>query len=185
MSELYYYILIPTVMVAVGNLALIPFIHLAVIGDINYFFFLYFAILGTVLSDSIWYLVGRTVSRKQILEIKFFRKRVKKVEGFLNFFDRVSLEALFFSKFVWGTRIVVRLLAGVERVNFFKYLFVTLGSSLIWIFGATVVILFAQKGIGVLLGETISGLALTGLVLLLVVFSYFLFKRWLTKKFLK
>src|SRR4029079_780436 len=48
-------------------------------------------------------------------------------------FARHGLKAVFFSKFIYGTRIAAQMLAGLSRLRFSRYLLVNVLSVLVWL----------------------------------------------------
>jgi membrane protein DedA with SNARE-associated domain len=104
-----------------GGIILFPAFYLAVLGVFTWWHIIGIMVLATLFADSFWYLVGRGAV-PAFMSSRFNRaKYLKKVT---NSTKGRELILLFYSKFVYGTRIAVQVLCGARRVNFAAYLFV-------------------------------------------------------------
>jgi len=88
------------------------------------------SLIATVVSDLVWYWAA---SKSSIDEISSWKRIARHKELFRKIsehFDEHSLKVLFFSKFVYGTRILVQAMCGLRRVALIPYLTVNiLGSA--------------------------------------------------------
>jgi membrane protein DedA with SNARE-associated domain len=147
MTAIIYLLSLITGIFLFGNAILVPFVHLGVAGEINYLLLFVFSTIASTISDSAWYFIGRVSPKGKILKLPFLKKRIEKVEKFSGFFDKHSVKLLFYSRFVWGTRIATRLLSGMQKVDFAKYIYINTASSVVWLFTVTGISLAVQKGI--------------------------------------
>lgn len=125
-------------MIIFGETVLIPALYGTIFGFFDLWLILGIALFATLLSDSVWYAVGRLWGKERIYSSRLFRNRQRTFEQIERTFNKQSLKILFLSKFVYGTRIAVQLLAGIYRVRFGSYLAVNaLGTaSLLVVFTA-------------------------------------------------
>jgi membrane protein DedA with SNARE-associated domain len=104
-----------------GELVLIPAIYLVYTGQMDLYTTFLITILATFLSDSVWYFVGRLLPHERIIKIKAFKRNEKMYEAVAKHFHKHSFRIVFYSKFVYGTRLVTQIVAGMRKLPFFKY----------------------------------------------------------------
>lgn len=108
-------------LLAAGEVVLIPALYLAVTGRLDLPLVVGIAIAATTLSDLVWYTIGRAFPTTAL-------KRLSKRQGgrLLPWLERAFTEhgaqALFASKFVYGTRVMAQLLAGLHAMPLRRYL---------------------------------------------------------------
>lgn len=105
------------------------------------------ALLGTVISDSLWYFFGVFFAGR-FSNVKFLQKERAKMSGFI---ERLVGEkpwlALMMVKFLYGSRVAMILYAAAKRLHFGLFtLFNTLG-AIIWLFVFIPLGYFAGKGV--------------------------------------
>lgn len=136
-----------------------------------------------IISDSIWYWVGKTFPVHRLLEMKSLKRSREYIAHASSFFDRNSLKLLYLSKFVYGTRTAMQVICGQKRIPFGKYLIVnTLGilSWLLLLYG----IAYALRQQLSHYEETVQNIELVFAVsfliimILLICFTRFYGKRW-------
>jgi membrane protein DedA with SNARE-associated domain len=116
-------------LVLFGGVILTPIVYLATIDAINTFHLTLLVTAAAVFSDSLWYALGRYLTKERLYSLPYLRNRMKQTERFSAFYERNGIRVVFLAKFVYGTRVVTQILAGMHRANFWKYLFaVTVGS---------------------------------------------------------
>lgn len=108
-------------LLAAGELILIPALYLAVTGRLELPLVVGIAITATALSDLAWYTIGRAFPTVAL------RKLAKREGGRLlpwleSRFAARGAQALFLSKFVYGTRVMAQLLAGLSGMPLHRYL---------------------------------------------------------------
>jgi len=134
--------------ITLGEAALIPAISLGHIGTVSLSLILAIAFIGTVLADAFWYSLGYFVPQEKLMQYRFVQRRMNRAAALTEFFRKHRLRLVFYSKFLYSTRIVFQLLAGATRTPFFMYLLVNALSTALWLFVLTM--------IGVLLGRSID-----------------------------
>lgn len=108
-------------MLFVGELVLLPSIYLAVTGRLELENVIVAAIAATLISDFVWYYSGRKFPATALQRIPGNGTR-KLVEGLDKLFDRRGPEVLFLSKFVYGSRVLAQVLAGIHDMPLKVYL---------------------------------------------------------------
>lgn len=104
-----------------GETILLPAIFLGISGTLALVPVLLIAIAATMLSDLVWYAFGRRLPRSAIRRLPG-RGTSKLVDGLDRLFTRRGAQLVFLSKFVYGTRVVAQLLAGVHDMPVRRYL---------------------------------------------------------------
>lgn len=107
-----------------GETALIPAVYLAFTGVFDFYHIVPIAILATLISDTLWYVLGRFFPKDTVLSCRWLRKNRRKAERFSKYFENHSLKFLFFSKFVYGTRMAAQVLCGVHKISLGQYILV-------------------------------------------------------------
>jgi membrane protein DedA with SNARE-associated domain len=129
-----------------GETILVPAIYLALLGKLNLWGLAAVASVATMLSDSGWYLAGRILPAEKVGRIRWLGKRWPQMFSYASgLFKRHGLKAIFFSKFIYGTRIAAQMLAGVARLAYYRYIIINLVGVIAWL-GFIV-------GIGLLVGH--------------------------------
>jgi membrane protein DedA with SNARE-associated domain len=103
-----------------GETILLPALYLGVLGVLNVWAILVIMIISTVISDTFWYTVGRGLI-PQFVEKSFSEKRRSQLEKLSSVIKGKELAILFYSKFIYGTRIAAQILCGARKVPFWKY----------------------------------------------------------------
>jgi membrane protein DedA with SNARE-associated domain len=117
-----------------GETILLPAIYFALDGKLHMPHVILTAIVATVVSDYVWYYVGLHMSER------FARRMVKgkvqqRLEKLSGPFAKHGAMVLFFSKFVYGARTAAQILAGLQKMQFRRYMVIN-------ILGVTVLTLF-------------------------------------------
>lgn len=132
-----------TIMISAGFLSSLPEIGL------NIYLIIFFGILGTLVSDSIWYLIGHTGKKgsrflKRYEHFVLVKPRV--VERIKYHFHKHEGKTIFFSKFIYGTRIIVLIMAGLLGMKYRKFLFYNFLSIVFWAVGMGLLGYYAGYG---------------------------------------
>lgn len=117
------YILIFLGLLLGGETVLLPALYLGVIGILNNWQVLLIMIVATVISDSIWYSIGRGIVPNFIKAILNEKRNIQLAKLSDVMADK-ELVILFYSKFIYGTRIASQILCGARRVGFIRYILV-------------------------------------------------------------
>lgn len=108
-------------MLFVGELVLLPAIYLSITGRLELAYVIAVAIAATVIKDFALYYAGRKFPAS-VLQRLPGRGTNKMVNGLDKLFDRRGPEVVFLSKFVYGTRAMAQILAGVHDMPLRVYL---------------------------------------------------------------
>ncbi len=108
-----------------GETVLIPALYLCAIGKLSLLYVFGVALFATLISDFIWYLIGRYLPHEKIVGL-LNKHSAKTMDALSHFFTAHRLKTLFLSKFVYGTRTAAQVLAGTFRVPFLEYLAVNI-----------------------------------------------------------
>lgn len=128
----------------VGELVLLPAIYLSTTGRLELSYVVGVAIAATVVSDLAWYVAGRTFPATALRRLPG-RGTSKLVTGLNALFASRGAQVLFLSKFVYGTRVIAQLLAGLHRMPLRIYLLVnTLAVATITLSLSGIALLFAS-----------------------------------------
>lgn len=116
-------------MLVVGELVLLPAIFLAVTGRLDPMPVVGIAIAATVMKDACFYLAGRRFPSAALRRLPG-RGTSELVQGLDRLFRTRGPQVLFLSKFVYGSRSVAQVLAGVHDMPWRPYLVAnTLGTA--------------------------------------------------------
>lgn len=100
-------------LLAAGEVVLIPALYLAVTGRLDLAIVFAIAITATVISDLAWYSIGR-LSPTAALRRLAARRGGRLLPWLERQYRERGAQALFASKFVYGTRVMAQLLAGLQ-----------------------------------------------------------------------
>ncbi|MBL8157977.1 VTT domain-containing protein [bacterium] len=106
------------------------------------------ALLGTVLSDTLWFLFGaKLLSRFN--DAKFLKKEREKMSGFVQrLVGERPLPALIMVKFLYGSRVAMILFVASRGMSFTTFSFFNAIGSIIWLLVFIPLGYFAGKGVG-------------------------------------
>ncbi len=102
-----------------AGVVLFPAFYLATVGVLNGWVILLVMILAGLVADSFWYLVGRG------LLPRFIESRIEKgkyLKKLTDITEGKELVYLFYSKFIYGTRIATQILCGARKVYYGGFL---------------------------------------------------------------
>lgn len=120
--------------IVAGGAVLLPALYAAALGYLPWAPTLLVALLANVTSDTLWYLTGRFArSRPAFAAVTRFIERRSQARYAHRLFSHNRLRAIFFSKFMFGTRIAVQFFSGAQKVPFAPYLLLTLTGSALWL----------------------------------------------------
>jgi membrane protein DedA with SNARE-associated domain len=89
---------------------------------------------GNIVGSTISYITGRFVGHTVILRlVKYVGITEKKFKAADEKFNKYRVPVVFFGKFIAGIRVYAAYLAGINRMNFWKYSFYNATGSLLWI----------------------------------------------------
>jgi membrane protein DedA with SNARE-associated domain len=87
------------------------------------------AILGAVLGDQGWFLLGRRSGNRLIARRPWLDGKVRRA---LRLIERHPVKILLAMRFAWGLRIALPLAVGMSRVPWRRFLLLNLLSALLW-----------------------------------------------------
>jgi membrane protein DedA with SNARE-associated domain len=159
-------------MIIAGELVLLPAIYLAATQRMDLTAVLSVAVLATLLSDCLWYGLGRHFPAPTLRRVSGkvghgFLARVEKA------FNAGGKRLLFMSKFVYGTRTLVQVLAGVHGMPLRSYLVVNT-AGVIAVTAVLTIIAKAVIGTTYRLGDVMQYLEVAFLLFLLVTVGVYL-----------
>ena len=132
-----------TIMIAAGFSTSLPNVPL------NLGLVMLFGAIGTIVADNFWYLVGHSGKRgSRFLERyeRYARFKPRVVDKIKKRFEEHSGKTIFFSKFVYGARIIALVTAGAVGVKYSKFFFYNFLSIIFWAIGMGFVGYFLGEG---------------------------------------
>ncbi|MDO8908987.1 MAG: DedA family protein [Pseudohongiella sp.] len=119
----YPYIALFMGMLVAGEVVLLPAIFLATAGRLDLPFVICVSVIATLISDLLWYCLGRLFPAATVSRLSG-RIGENYLDGVQQAFSRGGKRILFMSKFVYGTRTIVQVLAGVHGMVWTSYILV-------------------------------------------------------------
>ncbi|MFA4953506.1 MAG: hypothetical protein WC584_04750 [Candidatus Pacearchaeota archaeon] len=153
---------------------LIPFLDLLI-----------FFALGSYIMDLFIFSIGKTRLVSRLHEWKSFSRKYAKIDSLVG---RLTKERhvmiLFYTKFVYGTRIASILFLGLKKVKTTKFLLVSAITIITWTFIVAGIGWLAGKGFNIILTLFKDVFLAISFVFFFAVIIY-LIKKWVEKKILK
>ena len=168
-------------MLVAGEAVLLPAIFLAVTGRLDLATVISLAVLATVLSDLAWYGLGRKFPAAALQRIPG-RHGSNIVCGLERMISQKGAQILILSKFVYGTRTITQVLAGVHDMAFRTYIVFNF-IGVLALSAALVAIAYSVVGSTRQLGDFVADLEITLLLFIVVSVSVnYMLSRFLRKK---
>lgn len=161
------YLFIFAGLIFAGELVLLPSIYLATTGRLELTSVVALAVVATLISDFIWYGMGRSFPASALNRIPQ-RRAGALVRGLEKLFARKGPHILFMSKFVYGTRIAAQILSGIHHMPLRTY-FIANTLGVIAVTGSLVVIAYSVIGSMGHLGELMDTVEIAFVVFVPVV----------------
>ena len=156
-------------MLVAGEAVLLPAIFLATTGQLDLAAVISLAVLAMLLSDLAWYCLGRALPATALHRIPG-RPSKQLAAGLNRMFTRRGAQVLFLSKFVYGTRTVVQILAGIHDMPIRTYIFFNL-LGVLALSGSLVAIAYMVVGQHSRLGDVAHKFELTFLLFISIAVS--------------
>lgn len=139
------------------------------------------ALLGTVISDTLWYFFGRYFSSR-FSHIAFLKKEREKMSGFIaKLVGEKPLVALISVKFLYGSRIAMILYAAASGISFWTFSLFNAIGAVIWLL--VFIPLGYLAGMGVSRALPIIDAIPAAIIVLIVSFVIFrIITIWMEKK---
>lgn len=107
-----------------------------------------FSILGFIISDTFWFLISKS-QKLDNLTIKFrkakFNSRLRRLINKIS--DMRSFKLLFYSKFIYGTRVATIFYIGKKDISLIKFELYTILTNFLWISIIVLIGYLAGKGV--------------------------------------
>ncbi|WP_416139578.1 DedA family protein [Halomonas sp. HK25] len=156
-----------------GEVVLLPAIYMAVTGRIDLATVVILAVSATLISDCLWYALGRLFP-SATLKRKSGHVSGEFLTGLELAFNARARKVLFLSKFVYGTRTLVQILAGIHGMPFRIYSLVNTAGVLA-VTASLVLVAYAVIGSTYRLNEIVEHMEIAFLVFVIIaVAGYFL-----------
>lgn len=118
----YWFDILITIGIIIGGEGiLVPAIYFSFFGLLSLGKLMLLAVIGNLIADTIWYAIGRFVPFEKLKHKKIFRRYTDEIEHAGNTIKTHGLLFLFISKFVVGTRTIMQLLCGINKISVVKY----------------------------------------------------------------
>lgn len=131
---------------------------------LNIWLCLFFVILGGLIGDLITYYLGSHSNKLFKHDSKLFKLSLLKKGQ--KFFDNHGDKSIILGRFMGVIKAVVPFIAGLVKMDFKKFLWLNILSGIIWS--------ILYLGLGMFLGKSVDGLALSREVKLIILLSPFL-----------
>lgn len=169
-----------------GEIALFAFGFLAAGGILNIYSVIMFSFLGTLSSDILWFLLGRTVFFGKMISHRYANATVAVIAQALDQASKGNrLIALILAKFLVGTRIVVIMYISKNNLKLRHFVRHDAIAVLVWLLAVIPIGLFSGFGfvyISRVLKNIYAGIGFAILGLLVIIISQIWLKRSFTKK---
>ncbi len=115
-----------------GEAVLIPALYLSAIGELRLWLVYAVSLTATLLSDIMWYLLGRVYHLDRLSRWKIMRRYQRQILRLHLGMKQYGLRFLFLSKFVYGSRILMQMISGATGLSFIGYVLVNAVAATIW-----------------------------------------------------
>lgn len=177
----YPYIILFLGMFVVGETVLIPAIFLSFEGFLDPGAVVAVSFVATVLADIAWYSFARFAPLERVVGLKRVSGGKASFERLSALFDQHAYRVLFISKFVYGTRVFVQIIAGLKHLNFRNYVLVNSAGILSYFALLYLVAYVAGKALAEQFVNN-SKVAIAGFLLIIVIVhicvQYIARKKW-------
>ena len=160
-------------MIVAGELVLLPAIYLAATGRLDLGAVIAVALAATLLSDFAWYYAGRKFPVSALARIPG-RRSARVVSGLERLFAHKGAHLLVLSKFVYGTRVAIQVLAGVHNMPFRTYI-VANSLGVLAVTGSLVVVAYSVIGTARRMDDVMQDMELAFLLFVVVVLAGYYF----------
>jgi len=173
----YKYVLVFFGLVLSGDIFLVGTIYSARFGFVELSTLFPVAIAASIVSDAVWYLLGRFLRRDRLEKLPMLRSKPALVAKLAALFERKGALLVFACKFLYGTRVITQVLCGVHKMKYKKYFFVNVAGSLIWISFLMALVTAVNASVGTL-KSTVTKVEIS----LTIIIALFLAIRFITKR---
>ncbi|OGF25062.1 hypothetical protein A2303_05570 [Candidatus Falkowbacteria bacterium RIFOXYB2_FULL_47_14] len=114
-----------------GETIAMPIVYLVIDSKFGFWRMMILVLSATAISDSVWYLLGRSIPRERFSRFPFLRK--KNIEKLPAWLRTIKPWHIPISKFIYGTRIAVQIASGIQRISYPVYLLFDILGIIAWI----------------------------------------------------
>ena len=140
------YVAITIGLIALGDVALVSAVYLALFGHLNLTLVLLLSFLVSNTMDMVWYYIGHRKLKGSFRSLSFIEKYEKNHPQVMEMFFKHQLKIVFWSRFLHGSGTSIMILSGIYSVPFKKYVLLNFLSSIIVISSVPVIVFFAKTG---------------------------------------
>jgi membrane protein DedA with SNARE-associated domain len=158
-----------------GETVFFPALYLAFRGTLEVPVVIILMVSATLISDLVWYIIGRALPRTTAIRIMGGRA-AHIMESTHAFFDAHQLKALYLSKFVYGTRTVMQVLSGMHKTSFWKYMLVNILGT-VSLAAVILTLAYLTNSTLAALTDTVHALEIGFLILIVILACVFTFIR--------
>lgn len=166
--------------VILGDMMVIPLVYFAVSNSLSLPAVITVGLLGSTVADCVWYWMGRSFRQESINKLfKIEKVKLKHPEFFSSFTEKAD-RMVFLSKFIFGLRVPIRILYGMENLSFKTFIKINIIGSIIW--------LLLISGLAFTLNmsaEELKLFVIRGEIIFLIFFTLIMFFEIWAKKYLK
>jgi membrane protein DedA with SNARE-associated domain len=135
-------------MLVLGDVVFVPAIYLSAHGSLSVWSVLGLAFLAGMISDAWWYVLGRTIPMRRISSWKFVEKREHIRAKISDLVDTHAQLMIVVSKFTYGTRTLMQLVAGAKHISILRYASANAFGHILWFGAATAIAHIVRASLG-------------------------------------
>jgi len=121
----------------ISEIVLIPGVYIGWINGIPLSSLFIFSLSISLLSDTFWYCLGRYFPKRKLFQFQLFRREKERVKPLQSLYEKHKLRMTLYSKFMYGTQIFFQIMAGANRIPFWKYIHISILGTILWFLIAT------------------------------------------------
>ena len=144
-----------------------------------------FSFLGTVVSDTLWFFVGKTPLYGKLISLSSFKNGYSRLVRMMDtVFHGNFFMALLVTKFLYGTRIVTIMYISKKDLSFLFFTIYNSLTTIIWLSVILTIGWFAGKGVSVLLKVT-ENIQIVAVVVIVFIAAFYILRIWINKVIVK
>lgn len=134
-----------------GELMIVPVLYFSIAGYFNVPTVFVLMVVASFVTDLFWFVLGRVVSREKLLKLPFMHFLHPTMDRLHGFFDTHGEKCVFYSRFIFGTRIATELLSGLHDMSLWKFIRADMLAILLWMLALFVLALGIYTGTSILI----------------------------------
>lgn len=143
-----YYLLLFVGLTVFGDMIMVPAVYLSLSGPLDLGAVVILVLVSDIGSDAVWYWIGKRTTKEKVFSMKIAHRNKAWLSKISNGFEKKGLRVLAYSKFIYGARIVVRILCGTYRLPFGRYMLINSMTTVIWVGIIAGVAFFFKSSLG-------------------------------------